>query len=47
MSKRSEKEARENADLVALLASALAATALLSYFQYRAFKKQVLLGAQV
>ena len=47
MSKRSEKEARENADLVALLAPALAATALLSYFQYRAFKKQFLLGAQV
>ena len=47
MSKRSEKEARENADLVALLAPALAATALLSYFQYRALKKQFLSGAQV
>ena len=46
MSKRSEKEARENADLVALLAPALAATALLSYFQYRALKKQFLSGAQ-
>lgn len=47
MSKRSEKEARENADLVGMLAPALAATALLSYFQYRAFKKQFLSGAQV
>ena len=47
MSKRSEKEARENADLVALLAPALAATALLSYFQYRTLKKQFLSGAQV
>ena len=40
MSERSEKEARENADLVALLAPVLAATALLSYFKYRALKKQ-------
>ena len=47
MSKRSEKEARENADLVALLAPALAVTAMLSYFQYRGFKKQFLSGAQV
>jgi hypothetical protein len=47
VSKRSEKEARENADLVALLAPALAATALLSYFQYRALKKQFLSGANV
>ena len=47
MSKRSEKEARENADLVALLAPALAATALLSYFQYRALKKKFLSGAQI
>ena len=47
MSKRSEKEARENADLVALLAPALTVTAMLSYFQYRGFKKQFLSGAQV
>lgn len=47
MSKRSEKEARQNADLVALLAPALAVTAMLSYFQYRALKKQFLSGAQV
>ena len=47
MSKRSEKEARENADLVALLAPALTVTARLSYFQYRGFKKQFLSGAQV
>ena len=47
MSKRSEKEARENADLVALLAPALTVTAMLSYFQYRDFKKQFLSGAQV
>ena len=47
MSKRSEKEACENADLVALLAPALTVTAMLSYFQYRGFKKQFLSGAQV
>ena len=47
MSKRSEKEARESADLVTLLAPALAATALLAYFHYRGLKKQFLSGAQV
>lgn len=47
MSKRSEKEARENADLVAQLAPALAVTAMLSYFQYRALKKRFLSGEQV
>lgn len=47
MSKRSEKEARENADLVALLAPALVVTAMLSYFQYRALKKRFLSGAEV
>ena len=41
------QQARENADLVAQLAPALAATALLSYFQYRALKKRFLLGAHV
>ena len=46
MSKRSEKEARNNDDLVSQFFPVLAVTALLSYFQYRKLKKQYLANPQ-
>ena len=46
MSKRSEKEARNNNELISQLFPVLAVTALLSYFQYRTLKKQYLANPQ-
>jgi len=46
VSKRSEKEARNNDDLVSQFFPVLAVTALLSYFQYRKLKKQYLANPQ-
>ena len=46
MSKRSEKEARNNNELISQLFPVLAVTALLSYFQYRKLKKQYLANPQ-
>jgi hypothetical protein len=46
VSKRSEKEARNNDDLVSQFFPVLAVTALLSYFQYHKLKKQYLTNPQ-
>lgn len=46
MSKRSEKEARSNAEMISQLLPVLAVTAMLSYFQYRKLKTQYLANPQ-
>lgn len=46
MSKRSEKEARDNNEMISQLFPLLAVTAMLSYFQYRKLTKQYLANPQ-